>query len=66
MTMLVFTREQRGLIAEALKDVASLAVGAMVFGHFIGGRAFEVRMAIAGFLLWLVLVACAVLARGFK
>lgn len=63
--MLLLTRQQRTLLAETLRDVANVAVGAMVFGQFLADRMFSSWVAVLGVAGWLILVACAlVIARG--
>lgn len=64
--MLVLKQEQRAFVAEALKDLANLAVGAMAFGPCISDRPFEVRIFVTGFALWLFLVLCAVAVKGVR
>ena len=57
MTMLVLTREQRILLAETIREMANIAAGAMIFGHFFGGQAFSWTAAASGIAVWVVLVA---------
>jgi hypothetical protein len=62
-TMLASTREQRALLAETVRDIANVAAGAMVFGHFGGERTFSWRTAVGGIVLWTVLVIWALALR---
>ena len=57
MTMLVLTREQRILLAETIREMANIAAGAMIFGHFLGGQTFSWTAAASGIAVWVVLVA---------
>lgn len=59
--MLVLKRGQRKLLAETVRDIANIAAGAMIFGQFLSDRTFSAFIAVAGMLLWLGLVAWAIL-----
>lgn len=58
--MLVLKREQRVLLAETVRDIANIATGAMVFGHFLGGQMFSLSVAVGGTAVWIALVAWAI------
>ena len=50
---------------DKLPDTANLALGAMVFGQFLGDRPFSTTVAILGFAMWAIPVGCAfVIGRG--
>ena len=57
--MVGFTREQRQMLIDKLPDAANLALGALVFGQFLGDRPFSVSIAMLGIGTWMVLFACA-------
>jgi hypothetical protein len=62
--MVELTNRQRALLADKLPDVANMAAGALVFGQFLGDRAFSRPLAAGGLALWAFLFCCAaVLAR---
>jgi hypothetical protein len=48
MTMVGLNREQRRTLADKLPDMANVAVGALVFGQFLGDRPFSPIAAIGG------------------
>lgn len=50
--MLRFSKEQRVLLVEKLPDLAQVAVGALVFGQFLGERPFLYTVAAAGYVVW--------------
>jgi hypothetical protein len=62
-TMLALTHEQRVLLAETVRDIANVAAGAMVFGHFVGDRTFSWWTAVGGIILWMVFVSWAMALR---
>ena len=62
--MLELTREQRRVLADKPPDFANVAAGALVFGQFLGDRGYSVELAVAGMVLWVFLVACAVVLSG--
>jgi len=64
MTMLKWSSEQRALLAETLRDVANIAVGAMVFGQFLGAQAFSPWLALLGVVVWSCLVVFALVVAG--
>ena len=55
--MLRLRPRQRGTLIDKLSDVANVAVGALVFGPFLGGQPFSEALALIGVGLWLVLMA---------
>jgi hypothetical protein len=66
-TMVGFDRSQRRLLAETVRDIANIAAGAMVFGQFVGGGTFSIRLAMFGGGLWVVCVGYAVvIAKGSR
>jgi hypothetical protein len=63
--MVGLTSEQGRMLIDKLPDVANLALGALVFGQFLGDRPFSLRVAILGASTWAILFGSAfVLARG--
>ena len=52
--MLDLTTEQRHMLIDKLPDAANVALGALVFGQFIGDRPFSTAVAIGGIALWIV------------
>ena len=62
-TMVALTREQRVLLADTVRDIANVAAGAMVFGHFVGDRTFSWPTAVGGIAVWTVLVSWALALR---
>ena len=62
--MLVLKRRQRELLAETFKDLANIAAGAMIFGHFLSERTFSAWITVAGLGLWLGLVGLAIKSAG--
>jgi hypothetical protein len=62
-TMLALTREQRVLLAETVRDIANVAAGAMVFGHFVGDRMFSWWTAVGGIVVWVFFVSWAMALR---
>jgi hypothetical protein len=62
--MVVLNRKQRGLLAETVRDLANVAVGAMLFGQFLADQTFSIWIATGGTCMWVGLVAFAMsLAR---
>ena len=53
--MVKFNQRQRALIAEKVCDTANLAVGALLFGQFLGDT-FYAPLAIIGLVVWLALM----------
>ena len=64
--MLRFSKEVRVFVAESLRDVANLAMGAMVFGQFLSDRPFSLLVAAGGVAVWTVLMSYAVFLRAEK
>jgi hypothetical protein len=62
--MVELTSQQRALLADNLPDVANIAAGALLFGQFLGDRAFSLLLAAAGLALWGFLFGCAVVLAG--
>lgn len=63
--MLRLNRPQRAVLTEKLPDVANLGVGALLFGQFVGDRPFSALLAVAGFAIWIGLMAITLtIARG--
>ncbi len=62
--MLRWSPEQRALLAETLRDIANIAAGAMVFGQFLGERAFSPWIALVGVAMWICLVVFALSVTG--
>jgi hypothetical protein len=58
--MLTFTRAQRRMLADKLRDAANVAAGAMVFGQFLGGGGFSLRVAVAGLIVWTIFPGSAI------
>ena len=63
-TMVGLTEEQRRMLIDKLPDAANLALGARVFGQFLGGRPFSSAVAVLGIVTWAVLLACAFVIGG--
>jgi hypothetical protein len=59
--MLRLTKRQWELFADQSSALANLGAAALVFGQFISGRPFSVRMLVSGLLIWLALTAIALL-----
>ncbi|MEQ1759442.1 MAG: hypothetical protein ABL986_14065 [Vicinamibacterales bacterium] len=57
MTMLDLQPEQRSFLAEALRDIANVAAGAMAFGQVLSERPFSIVVATSGVVLWIALIA---------
>ena len=63
--MVGLTTEQRGMLIDKLPDAATLALGALVFGQFLGDRPFSIAVAALGIATWAVLLGYAfILGRG--
>ena len=62
--MLVLNRRQRALLAEKSLDLANLALGALVFGQFLGERAFSRWLGGFGIACWILFVAASVFLAG--
>ena len=57
MTMVRLSEEQRRTLMDKLPDTANLALGALVFGQFLGERPFSRMLAAGGLVLWLGMLA---------
>lgn len=55
--MIRFSEGQRNVLVDKVPDVANVAAGALVFGQFLGGQGFSLRMAAFGAVIWVVLVS---------
>ena len=64
--MLQLKRAQRAVLVDKLPDVANLAAGALLFGQFLGERAFSPYVALFGLALWALLTGFAVALAGGK
>ena len=63
--MLRLNQPQRSALSETLRELANLAVGALVLGQFVGNEPSTWWLTFAGMLLWLIIVAWAlVLEKG--
>lgn len=54
--MLVLKRRQRAYIASAVRELANIAAGAMVFGQLLAAGRFSIVLAAGGVAIWAVLV----------
>lgn len=61
--MLVLKRAQRAMFADKLPDAANLAMGALVFGQFLGDG-FSSRIAVLGLALWAFFMGWAAVMAG--
>lgn len=66
--MVRFTSEQRQMLIDKMPDAANLALGALVFGQFLGDRPFSAQVAAGGLSGWIGLLGYALLLgrRGQK
>lgn len=62
--MVDFDSKQRTLVADKLFDVASVAVGGMVFGQFLTERPFSILLAVIGLAIWVTLFVVSVAVEG--
>ena len=62
--MVGLTEEQRRILIDKLPDAANLALGALVFGQFLGDGPFSPAVAILGIVTWVVLFGCAFVIGG--
>ena len=62
--MIRLKSRQRTLLLEKVPDVANLAVGALVFGQFIGEQPFSIGLAFVGIATWSVLIAFPLVIAG--
>jgi hypothetical protein len=59
--MLRLDRNQRRVLADKLPDAANAAVAALVFGQLVAGHPVSMAVAVSGTLLWVWLLACALI-----
>jgi hypothetical protein len=52
------------MLIDKLPDAANLALGALVFGQFVGDGPFSFPVAALGTVTWAVLLACAFVLGG--
>jgi hypothetical protein len=57
--MVELTSEQRKMLIDKLPDAANLALGALVFGQFLGDRPFSPGVALLGTVAWVLLLGSA-------
>ncbi len=50
--MVGLTTEPRGMLVDKLPDAANLALGALVFGQYLGDKPFSIGIAILGIVTW--------------
>jgi hypothetical protein len=62
--MLELNREQRGVLANKLADIANISAGALIFGQLVGVGGVSILKMVGGAALWLVLLAGAIVAAG--
>lgn len=62
--MLRLIRAQRAVLLEKVPDVANLAVGALVFGQFLGEEPYSLRLALFGVASWTALMALTFVIAG--
>ena len=62
--MLKLKRGQRAVLVDKAPDIANLAVGALVFGQFLGDRPFSWRLLLAGSGIWILAVGVVLLLAG--
>ncbi len=62
--MVGLTPEQRQMLIDKLPDAANLALGALVFGQFLGDEPFSLVKAAGGLAGWFVLLGCAFALGG--
>jgi hypothetical protein len=63
-TMLRLSERRRELLADKLPDAANVALGALVFGQFLGEGPYSIAIPVVGMALWLVLMTAALLCSG--
>jgi hypothetical protein len=61
--MLRLKREQRAMFADKLPDLANLAVGALIFGQFLGSG-FSWTVGALGLVLWVFLMGTSTRLAG--
>ena len=57
--MLGLSTGQRRLLIHVFRELANFGVISWVLGQFLGGRPFSAALAVAGAVLWVVLIAVA-------
>ena len=57
---------QRAALGETLRELANLAVGALVLGQFVGERPLSVGPVLTGMALWFVFVGFGLVLEGSK
>ena len=57
--MVRFSQKQRALLLDKLADAANLALGALVFGQFLGDGPFSFGVATFGLTAWAALLGWA-------
>lgn len=62
--MVGLTREQRRMLIDKLPDAANLALGALVFGQFLGDRPFSAAVAVLGVVTWAAFLGGAFILGG--
>jgi hypothetical protein len=63
--MLRLSERQRDVLIDNLPDTANLALGGMLFAQFVGGQMFSTLVALAGAVVWMVLMGSSImLAKG--
>ena len=62
--MVGLTTEQRRMLMDKLPDAANLALGALVFGQFLGDRPFSVGVAVLGMATWAAFLGGAFVLGG--
>ena len=54
--MVILSPRQRAVLIEKLPDIANVAVGALVFGQFLGDRPYSPALALYGVGIWSALM----------
>ena len=62
--MVRWTERRRSILAEKFGDLANLAVAALVFGQALSQDSFSVRVGLAGFAIWSVLMTATFFLAG--
>ncbi|OFW13449.1 MAG: hypothetical protein A3F70_11220 [Acidobacteria bacterium RIFCSPLOWO2_12_FULL_67_14] len=58
------TQDQRAVVLDKFPDVANLAVGALVFGQFLGSESYSLALAAAGIAAWSALIVITLVIAG--
>ena len=66
VTMLRLGPGQRALLAVTLAEAANIAVGALLFGQFLGDRPFSPAIGALSLVLWAILVWASLALSGEK